>query len=258
MIKETTFYQELQKKEGLDLRDNRGKTLDLAFVLLGVIIGLLRCRDGKLSSIHRSMKNMNSALCKALLIEDQVVVSRSHLPIVLSKVSLTVFESLLFNHYGLTLCEEEKEWFAADGKELRGSIEKGDKRGEAIVQIVKQKDRSVQSQSFYSGKKESEKSCLKSLISDSELGKQKITADALHLYPGFTDLIEAQNGTYLVGLKNNQSILLKDLKTDIKCIQSLIESDSIERGHGRIDQRSYKAYDISWSYVDSRWEKSNF
>ena len=54
---EKTFYEHLQTIEGLDLRDSRGKKHDLAFVLLGVMIGLLRDRDGKLSSIHRSMVN---------------------------------------------------------------------------------------------------------------------------------------------------------------------------------------------------------
>lgn len=36
----------------------------------------------------------------------------------------------MFKFYGVGLKETEKQWFAADGKELRGSIEKGDTRGE--------------------------------------------------------------------------------------------------------------------------------
>ena len=38
---ETTFYEEVQKAEDLDLRDNRGKIHDLPFVLLGVILASL-------------------------------------------------------------------------------------------------------------------------------------------------------------------------------------------------------------------------
>jgi len=36
----------------------------------------------------------------------------------------------------IELNESEKEWFAVDGKELRGSIESGEKRGEALVLAV--------------------------------------------------------------------------------------------------------------------------
>lgn len=154
-MQETTFYQELQNCEALDLRDNRGKTHNLAFVLLGLTLSLLRSRDGNLSSIYRSMKNKNTELCAFLNIDNQAVISRSHLPVLLSKVSLSNFESLLFLHFGITLKKEEKTWFASDGKELKGSILKGDKRGEAIVQVVRHEDREVLGQSYYNGKKES-------------------------------------------------------------------------------------------------------
>ena len=75
MNKETTFYKDLQKAEGLDLRDNRGKRHNLAFILLGVIIGLLRKRDGDLSSIHRSMVNTHKKLCTHLNVEIERAVS---------------------------------------------------------------------------------------------------------------------------------------------------------------------------------------
>ncbi|MGI8638810.1 MAG: hypothetical protein ACR2MG_02505 [Pyrinomonadaceae bacterium] len=37
---------------------------------------------------------------------------------------------------GIKLNGGERLWFACDGKEMRGSIESGAKRGEAIVQAV--------------------------------------------------------------------------------------------------------------------------
>ncbi|MEZ5040981.1 MAG: hypothetical protein R2828_13880 [Saprospiraceae bacterium] len=65
---ETTFYEELQNRTDIDLRDNRGKRHNLAFILPGLAIGLLRKRDGQLSSIHRSMVNMNVTLNKILIL----------------------------------------------------------------------------------------------------------------------------------------------------------------------------------------------
>ena len=109
---ETTFYEELQKCKDLDLRDNRGKRLNLALILIGLVLGLLRKRDGTLSSIHRSMVNNHNKTCAALYIEEEAVVSRLHLPILLSKVNRVVFEALLLSRYGIRLSDDQKKWFA--------------------------------------------------------------------------------------------------------------------------------------------------
>ncbi len=202
-IQETTFYEQLQNCQDLDLRDNRGKVHDMPYVLLGVTLGLLRKRDGNMSSLHRSMSNTNEELCIFLGIDIQKIISRSQLPRLLSKVNLKAFEQLLFDNYGIALKEEEKRWFAGDGKELRGSIEKGDKRGQAIVQLVRHGDREVLGQSFYNGKKESEKPCLRELIKDTGAANQKITTDALHFNPEMPSLIAQAGGFFIIGLKNN-------------------------------------------------------
>jgi hypothetical protein len=91
---EATFYEQLQNCPDLDSRDNRGLRHNLAYVLLGVCLGLLRKRDGNLSSIHRSMLNKNNELCIFLGIHTQLVISRSYLPTLLGRVNLRVFEDL--------------------------------------------------------------------------------------------------------------------------------------------------------------------
>lgn len=65
----------------------------------------------------------------ALGVEKKRAVSRSQLPIILEKVAVAVFDRLLFENYGIKLNSTERKWFALDGKELRGSIEKGNTRG---------------------------------------------------------------------------------------------------------------------------------
>lgn len=255
---ETTFYQELQKSKDLDGRDNRGKQHDLSFILLGLVIGLLRKRDGKLSSIHRSMQNMGVALCSFLGIDNQRIVSRSQLPEVLGKVNLLVFEKLLFNHYGIVLSTEEKNWFAGDGKELKGSIEKGDKRGEAIVQLVRHKDKITLGQTFYNGTKESEKPTLRTLLKQSGGCHQKITADALHLCPLTTELIAQSGGIFLIGLKGNQALLLSDMIEYLPKLRLVNQEVTHDKGHGRIEKRTYSQYDISGEYFAPRWKKTGF
>jgi len=241
-----TFYEKMQNCEALDLRDNRGRKLDICFTLLGLTIGLLRKRDGNLSSLHRSMKNKNSEMCEFLGIENEEVVSRSHLPILLEKVNIEAYEKLLFDNYGITLNETEKEWFSGDGKELRGSIEKGSKRGEVL------------GQSFYNGKKQSEKPCLRKLIEQTQARSQKITADALHLNPLMTTMVNQAGGVFIIGLKNNQKELYKDMKKCCEYLSPVNQDVTHDKGHGRVEKRSYFQYDIQEEYFDKRWNKTNF
>lgn len=257
-LKETTFYEQLQKCSDLDLRDNQGKRLNLSFTLLCLTISLLRNRDGNLSSIHRSMENKNEELCHFLDIPQEKIVSRSHLPKLLNKVNLASFEHLLFKNFGITLSELEKEWFAGDGKELRGSIEKGDKRGDAIVQLVSHKDRNVLGQAFYNGKKESEKPCLQGLIKQTGAKSQKLTTDALHLSPSMTEPINRAGGIFIIGLKNNQKVLYTDMKKYAAKSSVIDQRVTVEKGHGRVERRSYFHYDISGQPFDQRWGKTEF
>ena len=76
MEQETTFCQELQNNTDIDLRDNRGKRHKLWFVLLNLTLGILRKRDGSLSSLHRSIVNKHDELCISLGIENERVISR--------------------------------------------------------------------------------------------------------------------------------------------------------------------------------------
>src|SRR3989304_1081147 len=122
VVQYNTFYEQIKNCQGLDLRDNRGKIHSLEFVLLGLILALNRNRDGVLSSLHRSMVNTHNDLCKYMNIQNVVPVSRAQLPLILKKVNVEAFNDLIFSFFGFKLAEGEKQWFAADGKELRGSI----------------------------------------------------------------------------------------------------------------------------------------
>jgi predicted transposase YbfD/YdcC len=256
----TTLYAELQADPALDLRDNRGKRHDLPLVMLGLLAGMLRNRDGNLSSLHRSLVRTHSELCEALGLDSTLVrpVSRAHLPRILCKISLTGFDRLVAKFLGISLLPGEQAWFSGDGKEIRGSIEKGNTRGEAIVQLVAHQGREVLAQDFYSGRKESEVACLRSLIAQSGAASQKITADALHLRPATTAPIEQAGGTFLFGLKGNQKELLADMESHAACHRPVAERTDHEKGHGRIEKRRYRLYDVSGAYFDERWEHSGF
>ena len=128
-----SFFDQLQNVEGLDLRDTRGLRHELRVVLLGVTMAILSNRDGNLSSIHRYIVNHNTRILRSINYSTHCPISRSQLPDVLENVCLKVFEGILFANFGIILSEQERQWFALDGKDLKGSIETGHTRGEAIV-----------------------------------------------------------------------------------------------------------------------------
>ena len=249
-----SFFEKLQNEKGLDLRDNRGKRHDLAVVLIGVMLALLSNRDGNLSSIYRYLKNHYEPLVRVLGVEKKRPVSRSQLPNILGSVSVTVFDRLLFENYGLKLNAEEQKWFAIDGKELRGSIETGCKRGEAIVQAVSHEDLQVAAQDYYSGEKESEVPTVRQLLQDNGLASQKISFDALHCKVATLEIITQEDGIYLVGLKDNQKELKKKIGWAMENQSCLMTIKTQEKGHGRIETRIYQFYDVLELEKDERWK----
>ncbi len=249
-----SFFEKLQNAEGLDLRDNRGKKHDLAVVLVGVTLALLSHRDGNLSSIERHLKNHYARLMTALKLEIKSPISRAQLPRVLEKVSVEVFDRLLFENFGIKLDEAERKWFALDGKEIKGSIEKGEKRGEAVVQAIEHLSLEVQNQTYYSGNKESEVPAVRQLLKERGLSSQKVSLDALHCKPLTLELVVAGGGIYLVGLKENQKEMLAEVVKATEDLPSLCETGGWEKGHGRVEYRKYQVYGVGEIYQAPRWE----
>jgi len=99
---------------------------------------------------------------------------------------------------------------------------------------------------------------LRQLLEDSGAGNQKITLDALHLNPLTTNLINEEEGVYLIGLKGNQKILLNSMSTYAEQTTPIAQEKTEDKGHGRIEIRNYSQYDISSQHFDERWEKSDF
>ena len=106
-----------------------------AVVLVGVTLAVLSNRDGCLSSIHRHLVNYYEPLVLTLGVAKLRPVSRAQLPRILETISVSEFDDLIFSHFGVRLNEKERKWLAIEGKELRGSIEAGAKRGDGAETI---------------------------------------------------------------------------------------------------------------------------
>jgi predicted transposase YbfD/YdcC len=181
-------------------------------------------------------------------------VSRPQLPRVLEKVSAAVFDRLIFSSFGVELTPEQKQWFAIDGKELRGSIATGAKRGEAVVRAIAHKNQRCAGQNYYSGDKESEMPTVRELVKNTKLSSQKLSFDALHCQFETLELVVAGGGRYLVGVKNNQAELfelVKKVSAEQTCLWKISESS---RGHGRREEREYEFYDLLEIAKNDKWK----
>jgi predicted transposase YbfD/YdcC len=255
--KVTLFFECLSNSTDLDERDNRGKKHSLALVLTGLVLALCCGRDGKLSGLHRHMVHHFPALQQATAMNRHWVISRAQLPRVLAKVNGVVFAELLREWFGLSLSSHQRGWFSVDGKELRGSIAVSHRRGEACVSALNHDTGQIISQLYYSGTKDSEQPAVRQLLTESGLAGQKLTLDALHMTPETLTLIQQQGGSFLVGLKRNQSVLYRyAVCHTLMQLPVYQRQDAVECGHGRREQRHYECFGVNSIHLATRWQVS--
>ena len=92
----------------ITVRPCGGKVHSIALVLSGLVLAICCERDGNLSSLHRHMVNQFSPLCHLTQQEDQRLISRAQLPLLLAKVNGVLLAKLLFEWFGLLLTPEQK------------------------------------------------------------------------------------------------------------------------------------------------------
>jgi predicted transposase YbfD/YdcC len=68
--------------------------------------------------------------------------------------------------------------------------------------------------------------------------------DALHCKPKTLEIIVSGGGKYLVGLKENQKELKKQVSQTIHKQAFLWKTETLEKGHGPIEYREYEFYDL--------------
>ena len=193
-----------------DTRDNRGKKHNLAYVMTGVLIAILHGRK-KISSIQRFLKNRHADISKWTKYKAEKAVSDTQLRRIVREVDWQIYNSINQAYFGKEITEvTDDEWVAIDGKELKGSIAvnandgKKAKRGEVVINAVRQKDSQVLAQTYYRGDKESEKVYVRELLVQSNLASKSVTMDALHCDPKTTRLVNKSGGRYLIQVKENQ------------------------------------------------------
>ncbi len=254
-------YFERLTKNLKDPRDKRGKCHNLAFICCCVIIAIM---NGRLypTAIQRYIKNRHADLCNQLGHESKRAISLSQLLRVLRLIDWEVWNRANLAHFNQTIdieipSEKEEQWWTTDGKELRGSIESGKKRGLNVVRAIGQTDKVVLVQRYYDGSKESEKVEVRQIVCEQAKGK-KVTFDALHCEPEVLGIVEENDGKYVVQTKANQKLMVAELVAASRYLPAQNIYQTHDKGHGRVESRTYKSYDLRHPLfddcLDERWK----
>jgi len=233
-----------------DPRDNRGKRHSLSFVTASVVLAMQAGRS-KVSGIFRYINNKIQWLREATGIRDAMPVSRACLPRLLEQLDWKELNALIETYFGVRLeITANREWVAIDGKVLRGTIGSGNKQ--AAVSAVTHGNRKLLAQAEQAGPKSSEIPVVRRLLLDSGLEKGKVTLDAHHCNPATTAQIHRAGGRYLIQVKENQPVLLRQCRE--QAAQSVPQGKDAgkEKGHGRITARRARLFSMSTLTTDAR------
>lgn len=238
-----------------DTRDTRGKRHDLHFVLCGVLLAIL---SGKVlvTEIHRWLVRNHTFLNYILDFEAVKPVSDGQLRRLLANIDPYQLHQFHCRYFGWSVpLVASGGWVSIDGKELRGTIEGvlGEKRGLCLVHLVSHQGVSIASD-FYEGQKESEIIVARNLLTCSNLSNSGVTLDALHCQIETLEMVVNQAGVYVVEVKANQAELAADLVDHMSFCKPTNTIQTYDKGHGRIEKRTYSFYDVSGICFNSRWQ----
>ena len=242
----------------LDPRDNRGKRHDLHFVLFGVLLATMA---GKvlIAEMHRFLVRHHSSLCSLLDSQQDCAISDVQLRRLLALIEVDAYQRFHMRYFGWQASLLPLgSWISFDGKELRGTIDgvRGQKRGLCIVRPLLHQGRISLPGVFYHGAKDSEITCLRILLRDHHLATRRLTFDALHTQPKTLEMVENASGVYVAQVKGNQTTLLEDLQDHCQLSEPLAQCHSLDKGHGRIEQRTASFYSLKAVCFEKKWNDS--
>lgn len=254
------YFDAIQSKLP-DIRDERGKRHELAFIVVCFLVAILRSDKAlNMSVIHRSMLEDFGRLSRTLRLDAGHCISYSQLKRVIKSIDHESLNSINDGYFGKHVCQEGTKWKTIDGKELRGSIDgvKGKKRGQNIVNMVSHQDLQSSIIGGYDGSKASEKVVVTDYLKALAVNDcSNFTFDALHTSDLNLRLISQKGGYFLAQIKKNQRILLEDCQDIVFYGQAVCEKKEVQKGHGRVDERKYKAYEIDLEDLQPRWKNTN-
>ena len=141
---------------------------------------------------------------------------------------------------------------AIDGKEMRRSFDKAAARSNLNIVTAFAHGARLTLGISQSAKGGGEILALRELVEMLDIRGITITADALHCQRETCELIVQEGGDYCLQLKGNQGDMLADVRAfvDDQHTDYIDEYDTIDADHGRIEERSYRVYNVPQYLTD--------
>jgi predicted transposase YbfD/YdcC len=200
-----------------------------------------------MSAMHEFIKHRIKWLQGVTGIKAIRHISRAHLPRILLCVDRKILNEIVFEFFHVDL--SDTDWIAVDGKALRGSPEER----QAVISCVKHGTGEQVALAEQSDAKTNEIPVVRKLLFDSKLGSKQITLDAMHCNPESLQPITFQGGVYLTALKGNQPDLYETCARIVLKDDPDAKSFSVDKGHGRITERTAKLFCLETVHMDARW-----
>ena len=144
---------------------------------------------------------------------------------------------------------------AIDGKKMRGTNPRGHGESSYILSAwVNEHSLSIAQEAV--GEKSNEITCVPKLLDKLALEGAVVTMDAMGTQVEIAEQIVKKKGDFVLALKGNQCHLFEDATDAFSTRQPHKRHSEQEKGHGRIDKRSYKILPAEGNLTDAvaqRW-----
>lgn len=205
-------------KQMEDYRRKQGQRHPLHILLLIIIMAIMAGAKSE-RAIARFAENNKQDLIKELQIKRKEVPSRRVLAEFIQHTDFNKLESL-FHKWTLNFVRIEKgEWLSLDGKAIRGTFKHPMNDLQtfmSLVTVFASKKKQVLSAEKLNVKKENEIPTVRNLIKTLNLQGVIFTLDALHCQSKTAKAIIDTKNDYVMGVKDNQKNMLKQLKKTAK------------------------------------------
>jgi predicted transposase YbfD/YdcC len=238
-----------------DFRSNRGKRHALA-AILALACSAMLCGSRSYTAIAEWGRNYGARLMRALGFTRQPPCAAT-LHAVLRRVDREEVEAKLGAWaegllHGTPVPQDTAEGIAVDGKTLRGSQKQGAPGAHLLSALAHRLGVTLAQQAV--ADKTNEIPVAIDLLRQLVLEGRVVTMDALLTQRPIAQQIVAAGGDYVMVVKDNQPQLREDIAT-VFVLPPIVgerrtEAETVDGGHGRIEQRRLHTSDVLVGYSD--------
>lgn len=235
-----------------DSRNPRGIRYQLVHILVLVLLAKLSGED-RLTGISEWVSHRKEALARALGLSHPQAPHRTTYSRILGKtLSVEAFEEAMGDFFASVREDGQMVQIAIDGKSLRGSIPSGQKRGVHLLAAYLPGEGVVLAQ-VEVAVKENEIVAAPRLLQSIDLRGKVVSGDAMLAQRELSERVVEGGGEYVWTVKGNQPQLREDIATLFESEQldeDETRAESVNKAHGRIEERSIRASAVLNDYMD--------